>query len=169
MLWIRSYWASENTLYGLQFSSVQSHNRIRLFATPWTAAGQTFLSITNSRSSLKLVSIELVMPSSHLVLCCPLSLFPSIFPSIRVFSNKSAHYSRWPKYWSFTSASVPPINIQGWFSIGSTRWISLQSKGLSGVFISTIMWSISSLELSFLYGPTLISVHDYWKDHGFKK
>ena len=125
------------------------------------------LSFSIPWSFLKFMSIKLVMLSNHLSLCCPILLLPSIFPSVRVFSNKSAHYSRWPKYWSFTSASVPPINIQGWFSIGSTRWISLQSKGLSGVFISTIMWSISSLELSFLYGPTLISVHDYWKNHSF--
>ena len=85
----------------VQFSSVQSLSRVRLFATPWTAARQASLSITNSRSSPKLMSIELVMPSSHLILCHPLLLLPSIFPSIRVFFNESVLCVRWPKYWSF--------------------------------------------------------------------
>ena len=79
-------------------SSVQSLSRVRLFATPWTAARQTSLSITNSQSSSKLTSIELVMPCNHLILCRPLLLLPSIFPSIRIFSNESALCSRWPKY-----------------------------------------------------------------------
>ena len=83
------------------FSSVQSLSRVQLFATPWTAARQASLSITNSRSLLKLMSIELVMPSNHLILCCPLLLLPSIFPRIRVFSNQSVLHIRWPKYWSF--------------------------------------------------------------------
>ena len=83
-------------------SSVQSLSRVRLFVTPWTAAYQASLSITNSRSLLKLMSIELVMSSSHLILCRPILLLPSIFPSIRVFSNESALRIRWPKYWSFS-------------------------------------------------------------------
>ena len=83
------------------FSSVQSLSHVRLFATPWTAACQASLSITNSRSSLRLTSIESVMPSSHLILCRPLLLLPSIFPSIRVFSNESVLRIWWPKYWSF--------------------------------------------------------------------
>ena len=82
--------------------SVQSLSRVRLFTTPWTTAGQVSLSITNSQSSPKLMSIESVMPSNHLSLCCPLLLLPSIFPSIRVFSDKSALCIRWPKYWSFS-------------------------------------------------------------------
>ena len=85
-----------------QFSSVQSHSRVRLFATPWSAARQASLSITSSRSSPKLMSIKSVMPSSHLIFCGPLRLVPSIFPSIRVFSNESALRIRWPKYWSFS-------------------------------------------------------------------
>ena len=85
----------------LQFSLVQLPSHVRLFATPWTAVRQTYLSITNSRSLLKRISIESVMPSNHLILCCPLLLLPSIFPSIRVFSNESALLIRWPKYWSF--------------------------------------------------------------------
>ena len=83
-------------------SSVQSLSHVRLFATPWTTARQASLSITNSRSLLKVISIESVMPSTHLILCYPLPLLPSIFPSIRVFSNESALCIRWPKYWSFS-------------------------------------------------------------------
>ena len=86
----------------VQFSSVQLLSHVQLFVTPWSAAGQVSLSITNSRSLLKLMSIELVMPSNHFILCCPLLLPPSIFPSIRVFSNESALHIRWPKYWSFS-------------------------------------------------------------------
>ena len=93
----------------IHFSSAQSLSRVRLFATPCTAARQTSLSITNSRSSLKLMSIESVMPSNHLILCHPLLLPPSIFPSIRVFSNESALPIRWPKYWSF-SLNISPSN-----------------------------------------------------------
>ena len=91
----------------VQFSSVQSLSCVRLFVTPWTAARQAFLSITNSQSLLKLMSIESVMPSNHLILCHPLLLLPSISPSIRVFSNESALCIRWPKYWSF-SFSISP-------------------------------------------------------------
>ena len=91
------------------FSSVQSLSCVRFFATPWTAARQASLSITNSWSLLKLMSVELVMPSNRLILCCPLLFPPSIFPSIRVFSNESVLYLRWPKYWSF-SFSISPYN-----------------------------------------------------------
>ena len=91
------------------FSSVQSLSRVQLFANPWTAACQASLSITNSRSLLKLMSIKSVMPSNHLILCRPLLLLPSIFPSIRVFSNESVLLIRWPKYWSF-SFSISPSN-----------------------------------------------------------
>ena len=118
----------------MQFSSIQSLSRVRFFMTLWTAAHQASLSITDSRSSPKPMSIESVMPSSHLILCCPLLLLPSIFPSIRVFSKESALLIRWPKYWSLASASVLPINSQDWFPLGWTGWISLQSKGLSRVF-----------------------------------
>ena len=90
-----------------QFSSVQSLSRVRLFATPWIAARQASLSITNSRSSLRLTSIESVMPSSHLILCRPLLLMPPIPPSIRVFSNESTLHMRWPKYWSFSFSIIP--------------------------------------------------------------
>ena len=89
-------------LCAIHFSSVQSLSHVRLFATPWTAACQASLSIINSRSPPKPMSIESVMPSNHLILHCPLFLLPSIFPSIRVFSNESALHIRWPKYWSFS-------------------------------------------------------------------
>ena len=92
----------------VQFSSVQSLSRVQLFATPWTTARQAFLSITSSWSLLKLMSIESVMPSNSLIFCHPI-LLPSIFPSIRVFSNESALHIRWPKYWSF-SFSISPSN-----------------------------------------------------------
>ena len=91
------------------FSSVQSLNHVRLFATPWTATCQASLSITNSQSLLEFMPIELVMPSNHLILCNPFLLLPSIFPSIRVFSNESVLHIRWPKYWSF-SFSISPSN-----------------------------------------------------------
>ena len=97
--------------YGGNLNAYSVHllNRVRLFVTPWTAACQAFLSITNSRSSPRLMSIELVMPSNQLILCHPLLLLPSIFPSIRVFSNESTLHMRWPKYWSF-SFSISPSN-----------------------------------------------------------
>ena len=115
----------------LQFS--QCLSCVRLFATPWTAARQASLSVTNSRNLLKLMSIESVMPSSHLILCRPLLLLPSIFPSIRVLPNESVLHIRWPKYWTF-SFSISPSNEH------SGHWlvlISLQTKGLSRVFSNT--------------------------------
>ena len=112
--------------------SVQSLSCVWLFATPWIAACQASLSITNSQSLPKLMCIELVMPSSHLILCHPLLLPPPIPPSIRVFSNESTLCMRWPKYWSF-SLSISPSNEHP----GLTGWISLQSKGLSRVFSNT--------------------------------
>ena len=123
--------------FSVQFSSVQLLSHVHLFATPWIAARQASLPITNSRSLLKLMSIESVMPSNHLILCRPLLLLPSIFSSIRVFSNESALHIRWPKYWSFSFNIVLPMNTQYWFPLGWTGWISLQSKGLSRVFSNT--------------------------------
>jgi len=100
----------------VQFSSIQSLSRVRLFATPWIAARQASLSITNPRSSLRLTSIESVMPSSHLILCCPLLLLPPIPPSFRVFSNESTLPMRWPKYWSFSFSIIPSKEIPGLIS-----------------------------------------------------
>ena len=118
----------------LIFSSVQSLCHVRLFATPWTAARQASLSVTNSQGLLKLMSIKSVMPSNHLMLCHPFLLL-SIFPSIRVFSNESVLRIKWPRYWSFSIS--PSGEYSGLFPLGLTGWISLQSKGLSRVFSNT--------------------------------
>ena len=107
-----------------QFSSVQSLSRVRLFATPWIAARQASLSITNSQSSLRLTSIESVMPSSHLMLCWLLLLLPPIPPSIRVFSNESTLHVRWPKYWSFSFSIIPSKEIPGLISF-RMDWLDL--------------------------------------------
>ena len=115
---------------------VQSLSHVQPFVTPWTAAYQTSLSFTISWRLLKLMSTDLMMSSNHLILCQPLLLMPSIFPSIRVFSSESALCIRWSKYW--TLASVLPVNIQSWFPLGLTGLISLLSKGLSTVF--SIVW-----------------------------
>ena len=109
---------------GSQFSSVQSLIHVRLFVTPWTAAHQASLSITNSWSPPKPISIELVMPSNHLILCHPLLLLPSIFPSIKVFSNESALWIRWPKYWSF-SFNISPSNEHPGLTSFRMDWLDL--------------------------------------------
>ena len=117
--------------YRQEFSSVQSLSHVWLLATPWTAAWQTSLSITNSQSLLKLMSIESVMTSNHLILCYSLFLPPSMFPRIRVCSNDSVLFIRWSKYWSLSFRSVLIMNIQDWFqNFRMDWWISLQSKGL---------------------------------------
>ena len=118
----------------VQFNSIQSLSRVWLSATPWIAACQACLSIINSWSSLKLMSIESRMPSSHLILYRPLLLLPPIPPSIRVFSNESTLRMRWPKYWSFSFNISPSKEIPGLISFRMDCWISLQSKGLSRVF-----------------------------------
>ena len=149
------------------FSSVQSLSCIQLFGTPWTTARQASLSITNSRSPPKRMSIELVMPSNHLILYCPLLHLPSIFPSIRVFSMSQLSTSGGQSIGVSASTSVPWVNIQDWSPLGWTGWISLQSKGLSRVFSNSSpqFKIINSSVLSFLYSPTLTSIHDYWKNH----
>ena len=137
---------------------MKSLSSVQLFLIPWTAARQASLSITNSRSLLKLMSIELVMPSNHLTLCHPLLLPPSIFPSIRVFSNETVLHIRWPDIGVSASASVLPMNIQDSFPLGWTGWISLQYKGLSRVFSNTTVQKhqFSSTQLS-LWSNSLIS------------
>ena len=112
-----------------QFSSVQSLSRVWLFETPWTAARQASLSITNSQSLLKLMSIESVMPSSHLILCHPFLLPPLIFPSIRVFSNESALCMRWPKYWSFSFGISPSKDHPGLSSFRMDWWDLFTAQG----------------------------------------
>ena len=149
----------------VQFSSVQSLSHHWLFATPWIAARQASLPITNSQSLLKVMFIELVMPFSHFILCHPL-LLPPITPSIRVFSNESTLCMRWPKYWSFS------------FSHQSFQWTSradLLYNGLIGSPCSPRdslesspapqFKSINSSVLIFLQSPTLTSIHDHWKNH----
>ena len=134
--------------------------------TPWTAARQASLSITNSRSSPKLMCIKSVMPSNHLILWRPL-LLPSIFPSIMVFSNESALHIRWPKYWSF-SFSISPSNEHPGLISFRMDWLGLCSPRVSQESSPTPHFkSINSSALSFLPSPTLTSVHNYWKNHSF--
>ena len=114
-----------------------SHSVVSYSVTSWTTACQASLSITNSRRLSKLTSFESVMPSSHLILCRPLLLLPSIYPSIRVFSNESVLHIKWPKYWSFSFRILLPMNIQDWLPLGLTGLISLQFNGLLRVFSNT--------------------------------
>ena len=146
-------------------SSVQSLSRVQLFATAWTAAHQASRSITNSRSLLKLMSIESVMPPNHLISCHPLLLPPSMFPSIRVFSNESALRVRWPKYWSF-SFSISPSNEHPELISLRIDWLDLLAvQGTLKSSPTPQFKSINSSAFSFLYSPTLTSIHDYWKNH----
>ena len=144
----------------LSISSVQSLSRVQLFATPWIAAHQASLSITNSQSSLRLTSIESVMPSIHLILCHPLLLLPSIFPSIRVFSNESTLRIRWPKYWSF---SISPSNEYSGLISFRIDWFDLLCCPRDLSSLAPRFESIHFLVLSLLYGPTLISIYDTGK------
>ena len=142
--------------------SVQSLSHVQHLATLWIAACQASLSNTNSQSLLKFMSIELVMLSNHLILCHPLLLLPSIFISIRVFSNESAFCIRWPKYWSF-SLSISLSNEYSGLISFRIDWFDLLTVQDSQVsFPKPLLKSINSLVLSFLYGPTLTSIHDYW-------
>ena len=186
----------------VQFSSGQLLSHVWLFATPWTTGCQASLSITNSRSPPKPMSIELVMPSNHLVLCHPLLFLPSIFPSIRVFANELALCIRWPKFWSLSFNIRPSDEYSGLISF-RMDWLDLLAvqgtlKSLlqhhsskapilqhSAFFIVQLshpymttgktialtrrtlfpLWGINSSVLSFLYSPTLTSIHDHWKNH----
>ena len=167
----------ENINRVLKFSSVQFRcSVIWLFATPWIAAHQASLSITNSQSLLKLMSIESVMPSSHLILCHPLILLPPIPPSIRVFSNESTLHMRWPKYWSF-SFSISPSNEHPGLISFRMHWLDLLT--VHGTLKSllqqhrpkaSILWHSASFEkvtfTSWTFtNPTVTFIHDYWKNH----
>ena len=148
------------------FSSVQSLSHVQLFAIPWTAAHQAFLSITSSRSLPKLMSIESVMPSNYLILCCPLFFLHSIFPSISVFSNESAFWIRWPKYWSLSfnispSSEHPRTDFLSDGLVGSP----CSPRDSQESSPTPQFKSINSSALSFLYSPTLTSIHDHWKNH----
>ena len=146
----------------------QPLSRVRLFATAWTAAQQASLSIASSRSLLKLMAIELVMPPNHLILHHPLLLPPSIFLSIRVFSNESVLPIRWPKYWSFTFSISPSNEYSGLISF-RIDWLDLLAvqETLKGSSPTPQFKSINSSAFSFLYSPTLTFVHDYWKNKSF--
>ena len=146
----------------MYFSSFQSLGRVRLFATPWTAAHQASLSITNSQSLPKLISIESVMPSNNLILCHPLFFLPSIFPRIGVFSNESVLHIRWPKNWSF-NFNISPSNEHPGLTSFRMDWLDLLAvKGLSRVFSSTnaskapILWHSAFFigQLSHVYMTT---------------
>ena len=132
--------------------------------TPWTAAYQAALSITNSQCLLKLMSIESVMPSNHLILCHPLLLLPLIFPSIRVFSNESALRIRWSKYWSFSFNITPPNEHPGLISFRMDWSDLLEIQETLESSQTPQFKSINSSVLSFLYSPNLTSIHDYWKN-----
>ena len=135
-----------------QFSSVQSLSRVQYsFVTPWTAAHQTSLSITISLSLLKLGSTESLVPSTHLIFCCPLLLLLSVFPSLRVFPTSQVFTPDGQNIGASASASVLPVNIQDWFPLGWTGWISLQAKGLSRVFSSTTIWKTLSISRLFIF------------------
>jgi len=145
--------------------SVQLLSAVRLFATPWTATHQASLSITNSQSLLKLMSIKSVMPSNHLILCHPLLLLPSIFPSIRVFSNESVLHMRWPKYWSF---SISPSNEYSGLISFRMDWLDLLS--VQGTLKSLLQHHSSNASIlwrSAFFIVQITSIHDYWKNHSF--
>ena len=146
----------------LFFSSVQSLSCVQLFVTPWTVARQASLSITSSQSLLKLISIELVMPSNHLILCHPLLILPSVFPSIRVFSKESVLCIKWSKYWSF-SFSISPFNVYSGLISFRTAWFDLLA--VQGTLKSLLQHHSS--KASILWCSTLTSIHDYWKNHTF--
>ena len=155
-----------NTVSSVQ--SLSSVASVRLFATAWTAAQQASLSIASSRSLLKLMSIELVMPPNHLILHHPLLLPPSIFLSIRVFSNESVLPIRWPKYWSFTFSISPSNEYSGLISF-RIDWLDLLAvqETLKGSSPTPQFKSINSSAFSFLYSPTFTSIHNHWKNHSF--
>ena len=148
-----------------QFCSVQSLSRVRLLATTWISARQASLSITISRSLLRLTSVESVMPSSHLILCPPLLLLPPIPPSIRVFSNESALHMRWPKYWSFSFSIIPSKEIPGLISF-RMHWLDLLA--VQGTLKSLLQHHSSKPSIlwrSAFFTVQLTSIHDHRKNH----
>ena len=146
-------------------SSVQSLSRVWLFATPWTAACQASLSIINSRSPSKPMSIVSVMPSNHLIFCHPLLLLPSIFPSIRVFPNESALHIRWPRYWSF-SFNISPSNEHPGLICFRMDWLDLLA--VQGTLKSLLQHHSSKASILWhlaFFVVQLTSIHDHWKNH----
>ena len=148
--------------------SVQfSHSVMSDFATPWTAALQASLSITKSRSLLKLMSIEPVMPSNHLILCHPLLLLPSIFPSIRVFSKESILCISWPKYWNFSFSISLSNEYSGFISFRIDWFDFLAVQGTLKSLLQHHSLKASILQCSAFFIVQLTSTHDYWKNHSF--
>ena len=160
-IWVCSKWGGWTLLLLL---SRFSH--VRLCVTPWTAAHQASLSLTNSWSLLKFMPIEPVMPSNHLTLCHPLHLLLSIFPRIRAFSNESLLTIRWPKYWSF-SFSISPSNEYSWLISFRMDWLDLLE--IQGTLKSLLQHHSSKASilpaLNFLHSATVTSIHDRWKNH----
>ena len=148
-----------------QFSSVQSLSHVRLSVTPLITARQASLSITNSRSSLRLTSIKSMMPSSHLILCCPLLLLPPVHPSIRVFSNESTLHMRWPKYWSFSFSIIPSKEIPGLISFRMDWLDLLVVQGTLKSLLQHHSSKTSILQCSAFFTVQLTSIHNYWKNH----
>ena len=148
----------------LQFSSVQSLSHVWLFVTPWIAACQASLSITNSQSPLKPMSIESVIPSNHLILCRAFLLLPSK-PSLVSFQMSQLFASGGQSIGVSASISIFPMNTQGWSPLGWTGWISVQFKDSQESSPTPQFKGINSSVLSFLYNPALTSIHDYWKNH----
>ena len=150
-------------------SSVQSLSHVQLFVTPWIAASQASLSITSSQSLRKLMSIELVMPSNHHILCHPLLFLPSIFPSIRVFSNESVLHIGWPKYRSFNFSISPSNEYSGQISFRIDLFDLLAVQGTLKSLLqhhsskASILWAMKMAQRCVY----LTSIHDYWKNHGF--
>ena len=154
-------------MFSLAF--VQSLSHAQLFVIPWTAGHQAFLSFTISWSLLKLMSIQSVMPSNHLILCCPFLPLPSVFPSIKVFSIDWFFTSGDQSTGASTSASVLPMNTRGWFPLRLTDlivWFE-SPRDSQKPCPEPRFESNNSSALSLLYGPTLTSIHDYWKNHSF--
>ena len=151
----------------VQLSSVRLLNQVRLFVIPSTATHQASLSITNSQSPPKPMSIESVMPSDHPILCHPLLLLPSIFPSIRVFSNELALHIRRPKYWSFSFSISPSNEYSGLISFKIDWFDLLAVQGAHKSLLHHYNLNASILWFSLLNGPILTSIHDYWTNHSF--
>jgi len=149
----------------VRINSIQPLSCVQLFAIPWTTARQASLPITNTQSAPKPMCIESVMPSNHLILCRPLLLLPSTFPSITVFSNESVLRMRWPKYWSF-SFNISPSNEHPGMNTFSIDWLDLLAvQGSLESLLQHQFKSINTFALSFLLSPTLTSIHDHWKNH----
>ena len=147
--------------------SVQLLSHIQLLVTAWTATHQASLSITNSWSLLKLMSIRLVMPSNNLILCLPLLSLPSTFPSIRVFSSESVLHITWPKYWSFSFSISPSNEYSGLISFRIDSFDRLAVQGTLKSLLNTTVQKHQLFSAQLLYGLTLTSIHDYWKNHSF--